>query len=122
MSRPAIEWLAPSSLEDALKLRAAHGDEATVVAGGTFLGILMNQGFLTPPAMLSLGAVAELRGIEVTDDGGNPKLTRDDRRVRHRAARLGDQAADLGEEHDPRRVRHPAHEDVALADLVELIE
>jgi len=65
----AIEWLAPSSLEDALTLRAEHGDEATVIAGGTFLGILMNQGFLTPSAMLSLGAVAELRGIEVTDDG-----------------------------------------------------
>ena len=69
MSTPAIEWLAPSSLEDAVRLRAEHGDEATVVAGGTFLGILMNQGFLTPSAMLSLGAVAELRGIEVTDDG-----------------------------------------------------
>ncbi len=69
MSTPAIEWLAPSSLEDALELRAEHGDEATVVAGGTFLGILMNQGFLTPSAMLSLGAVAELRGIEVTGDG-----------------------------------------------------
>ncbi len=69
VSTPAIEWLAPSSLEDALTLRAEHGDEATVVAGGTFLGILMNQGFLTPSAMLSLGAVAELRGIEVTEDG-----------------------------------------------------
>ena len=50
VSTPAIEWLAPSSLEDALTLRAEHGDEATVVAGGTFLGILMNQGFLTPSA------------------------------------------------------------------------
>jgi len=69
VSTPAIEWLAPSSLEDALTLRAEHGDEATVVAGGTFLGILMNQGFLTPSAMLSLGAVAELRGIAVTGDG-----------------------------------------------------
>ena len=29
----------------------------------------MNQGFLSPSAMLSLGAVAELRGIEVADGG-----------------------------------------------------
>jgi len=61
-------WLAPSSLEEALALRAEHGDEATVLAGGTFLGILLNQGFLRPSAFLSLGGVGELRGIEV-DDG-----------------------------------------------------
>jgi carbon-monoxide dehydrogenase medium subunit len=59
-------WLAPASLEEALALRAEHGD-ATVLAGGTFVGILMNQGFLAPTALLSLGDVAELHGIEVRD-------------------------------------------------------
>ena len=59
--------MAPASLEEALALRAERGDEATVLAGGTFLGILMNQGFLTPSAFLSLGAVPELRRIEVVD-------------------------------------------------------
>lgn len=57
----------PCSLEEALALRAEHGDDATVLAGGTFLGILMNQGFLAPRALLWLGAVRELGGIEVTD-------------------------------------------------------
>jgi carbon-monoxide dehydrogenase medium subunit len=57
-------WLAPSSLEEALALRAERGDEATVLAGGTFLGILMNQGFLSPSAFLSLGRVAGLDRIE----------------------------------------------------------
>jgi carbon-monoxide dehydrogenase medium subunit len=61
------EWMAPTSLEEALSLRAERGDEATVLAGGTFLGILMNQGFLQPTAFLSLGAVPELRAIEVVD-------------------------------------------------------
>ena len=61
-------WLAPSSLEEALALRAEHGDEATVLAGGTFLGILMNQGFLHPSAFLSLGGVAGLGGIEAAGD------------------------------------------------------
>jgi aerobic carbon-monoxide dehydrogenase medium subunit len=59
--------MAPASLEEALALRAERGDEATVLAGGTFLGILMNQGFLAPSALLSLGRVPELREIEVVD-------------------------------------------------------
>ena len=59
--------MAPSSLEEALALRVEHGDEATVLAGGTFLGILMNQGFLAPSAFLSLGRVKELREVSVVD-------------------------------------------------------
>jgi carbon-monoxide dehydrogenase medium subunit len=59
--------MAPTSLEEALALRAEHGDDATVLAGGTFLGILMNQGFLAPGALLSLGRVEELRRVEVVD-------------------------------------------------------
>ena len=66
MSEP--EWIAPRSLADAVALRAEHGDEATVLAGGTFLRILINQGFLAPQALLSLGAVEELRTIEVSSD------------------------------------------------------
>lgn len=64
-----VEWLAPSSLEEALALRAERGEGATVVAGGSFLGILMNQGFVQPSTLLSLGRVDELRGISLRDDG-----------------------------------------------------
>jgi aerobic carbon-monoxide dehydrogenase medium subunit len=63
----SAEWLAPSSLEEALELRARRGDEATVLAGGTFVGILVNQGLLSPRALLSLHAVDELRAIAVAD-------------------------------------------------------
>jgi aerobic carbon-monoxide dehydrogenase medium subunit len=59
--------MAPGSLEEALALRAERGDEATVLAGGTFVGILMNQGFLAPDALLSLAGVKELRRVEVVD-------------------------------------------------------
>ena len=62
-----VEWLAPSSLEEAAELRAGRGAEATVVAGGSFLGILMNQGFVEPSTLLSLGGVSDLRGIYVRD-------------------------------------------------------
>jgi carbon-monoxide dehydrogenase medium subunit len=64
--------MAPTSLEEALALRAERGDEVTVLAGGTFLGILMNQGLLEPSALLSLGRVEELRGVEVA--GGELRL------------------------------------------------
>jgi carbon-monoxide dehydrogenase medium subunit len=64
--------MAPASLDEAIALRADRGDEATVLAGGTFLGILMNQGFLTPSALLSLGRVEELRAIAV--DRGELRL------------------------------------------------
>ena len=60
-----VEWLAPSSLEEAAELRAQRGADTTVVAGGSFLGILMNQGFVEPASLLSLGRIEELRGIEV---------------------------------------------------------
>jgi carbon-monoxide dehydrogenase medium subunit len=59
--------MAPASLEEALALRAERGDQATVLAGGTFLGILMNQGLLAPSALLSLGRVEELKRIEVVN-------------------------------------------------------
>ena len=67
----AAEWLAPDTLDAALALRAERED-ATVLAGGTFVGILVNQGFIEPPALLSLAKVAELRGLEVA--GGELRI------------------------------------------------
>src|SRR5215217_3576499 len=64
VSAAVAEWLTPSSLDAALALRAERGD-ATVLAGGTFLGILANQGFIDPPALLSLGGVRELRADDL---------------------------------------------------------
>jgi carbon-monoxide dehydrogenase medium subunit len=72
VSAGAIEWLEPSTLPDAIAMRAERGDDATVLAGGTFVGILMNQGFLRPRSLLSLGRVEELRGIDVS--GGELRL------------------------------------------------
>ncbi len=61
----APEWLAPESVEEALELRAEWGEDATVVAGGTFVGILLNQRLLAPAAFLSLRDVPGLARIEV---------------------------------------------------------
>src|SRR4051812_37604344 len=66
-AREPVEWLAPGDLDEAVALRADRGAESTVVAGGSFLGILMNQGFLEPTSLLSLQRVDGLRGIRVED-------------------------------------------------------
>ena len=80
-----VEWLAPSSLEEAAELRAQRGADTTVVAGGSFLGILMNQGFVQPSSLLSLGRVEELCGIGVD----------------HRELRLGAMVTHRRVERDP---------------------
>jgi aerobic carbon-monoxide dehydrogenase medium subunit len=64
MTRGVPQWLAPTTLEEALELRARYGDEATVVAGGTFIGILMSQRIMMPGVLLALRNVRELALIE----------------------------------------------------------
>jgi len=65
------EWLVPASLEEALALKAERTD-ATVVAGGTFVGILVNQGLLAPTAFLSLDGIPGLDRIG--EEGGELRL------------------------------------------------
>src|SRR5262249_56719475 len=57
--------------EEALALKAKRGDRVTVVAGGTFVGILVNQRLLQPEAFLSLQRV---RGLEYVDANGELRL------------------------------------------------
>jgi aerobic carbon-monoxide dehydrogenase medium subunit len=64
MPTTAPEWHEPRSLEEALALRAEHGDEATVVAGGSFLGIVINQKLLAPTRLVALRRVPDLDYIE----------------------------------------------------------
>ena len=61
------EWFAPRSLDEALALKAERPD-ATVVAGGTFVGILVNQRLLAPSAFLSLGGIDGLAFIEADEE------------------------------------------------------
>lgn len=64
MPTTAPEWHEPRSLEEALALRAEHGDEATVVAGGSFLGIVINQKLLAPTRLVALRRITDLDYIE----------------------------------------------------------
>src|ERR687893_2787430 len=67
MPTTAPEWHEPRSLEEALALRAEHGDEATVVAGGSFLGMVINQKLLAPTRLVALRRVPDLDYIEAGD-------------------------------------------------------
>jgi len=62
------EWLVPASLDEALALRAERREGATVVAGGTFVGILVNSRLMAPEAYLSLQGVAGLDYIRADGD------------------------------------------------------
>jgi aerobic carbon-monoxide dehydrogenase medium subunit len=76
---PEPAWHAPRTLPDALRLRADLGDDATVVAGGTFTGILVGQGLLRPSAFLS---IADVSGLDDIEPGAELRLGA---MVRHRA-------------------------------------
>ena len=57
-----MTWMAPHSVAEAVRLKA-EWPEATLVAGGTFVGILTRQGLLAPDDWISLQHVAELREL-----------------------------------------------------------
>ncbi|QKV75809.1 xanthine dehydrogenase family protein subunit M [Amycolatopsis sp. Hca4] len=61
-----MSWQLPTTVEATLRLKADN-PEATVVAGGTFLGILTRQGLLAAEDFISLQRVRELG--QVTDAG-----------------------------------------------------
>jgi aerobic carbon-monoxide dehydrogenase medium subunit len=58
-----VRWLAPRALDEALAAKSDLGEEATVVAGGTFLAILLNQRLIAPTTFLALRDVPDLDGI-----------------------------------------------------------
>jgi carbon-monoxide dehydrogenase medium subunit len=67
MATISPEWYEPRSLDEVLSLRAEHGDEATIIAGGSFLGIIMNQGFFAPTRLVALRNVPDLDYVEAGD-------------------------------------------------------
>ena len=70
MSLPSFQLLRPKTLEEAVSLMAKHDGEVKIVAGGTDLLPSMKQKLFTPPYVLDLRGVGELRGIRnVPGDG-----------------------------------------------------
>jgi aerobic carbon-monoxide dehydrogenase medium subunit len=68
MSEPA--WHRPRTIAEALALRSELGEDALVIAGGTYIGVLLSTGLIAAPgAFISLRGVDELHGLACDDDG-----------------------------------------------------
>lgn len=63
----AFDYLAPTSVEDALAALAEHGDDAKIIAGGQSLLPVLRMRLNAPEVLIDLGRIDSLRGIR--DDG-----------------------------------------------------
>lgn len=61
-------FLVAESLDQAVGALQEYGDDATVVAGSTAVTIMLQQGLIEPGAIVSIGRIPGLRGIERDGD------------------------------------------------------
>jgi carbon-monoxide dehydrogenase medium subunit len=66
----SFDYHAPTSIAETLELLARYGEDAHLMAGGTALVLLMQQGLVQPGHVVGLRNVAELHGIHRLADGG----------------------------------------------------
>ena len=64
-----FDYLAPTSVEEALAALAEHGDEAKVIAGGQSLLPVLRMRLNAPEVLVDIGGIDALR--QVTDEGDN---------------------------------------------------
>jgi aerobic carbon-monoxide dehydrogenase medium subunit len=62
-----FDYLAPSTLEEALAALAEHGDDAKIIAGGQSLLPVLRMRLNAPELVIDLGKIEALRGVR--DDG-----------------------------------------------------
>lgn len=66
--RPApFEYVAPTTVEEALEQVHQHGDEAKLLAGGQSLVPLLNFRFAAPTILIDLNSIEDLRSTSVGD-------------------------------------------------------
>lgn len=63
MTLPAFEYAAPTTIEEAIALRAQHGEDALLIAGGLIAVILMRERMARPQLVVSLSEIPQLHGI-----------------------------------------------------------
>jgi 4-hydroxybenzoyl-CoA reductase subunit beta len=59
---PEFELLRPTTLDEVLRVRAAH-PESQLIGGGTDLMVNIRRGIVAPPVLIEMNRVAELRAI-----------------------------------------------------------
>lgn len=67
---PEFELLAPKSLDEAIDMAAQYGDKAAVLAGGTDVMIMLQQGAIKCPYVIALGDIAGLDYITHSKSDG----------------------------------------------------
>jgi carbon-monoxide dehydrogenase medium subunit len=65
-----FDYHAPTSLQETFELLNTYGEDAHLMAGGTALVLLLQQGLLQPGHVVGLQKVAELQGVRRLNDGG----------------------------------------------------
>jgi len=65
-----LRYLAPNSLDEAIKAFAAAGSAGRILAGGTDLLVQMRAGVVKPGLIVDIKKIAEMMEIEETADGG----------------------------------------------------
>lgn len=63
-----FDYLAPSTVEEALAALAEHGDDAKLIAGGQSLLPVLRMRLNTPEVVVDLGRIDSLRGIREEGD------------------------------------------------------
>jgi carbon-monoxide dehydrogenase medium subunit len=66
----SFDYHAPTSLEETFDLLGLYGEDAHLIAGGTALVLLLQQGLVQPGHVVGLRGVAELHGIRRLEHGG----------------------------------------------------
>ncbi len=66
----AFDYHAPTTLDETFDLLATYGDDAHLMAGGTALVLLLQQGLVQPGHVVGLRKVEDLHGIRRRADGG----------------------------------------------------
>ena len=65
-----FDYHAPTSLQETFDLLDTYGEDAHLMAGGTALVLLLQQGLVQPGHVVGLRKVNELQGIRRLDNGG----------------------------------------------------
>ncbi|HEX8968310.1 MAG TPA: xanthine dehydrogenase family protein subunit M [Chloroflexota bacterium] len=66
----SFDYHAPTSLDEVFDLLATYGDDAHLMAGGTALVLLLQQGLIQPGHVVGLRKLADLTSIQRLPDGG----------------------------------------------------
>ena len=69
MRLPKFRYFAPTSVKEALRIRAGEGEDASFVAGGTDLYPNMKRRQQTPKVVIGLARIAALRKLRAGVDG-----------------------------------------------------